>query len=69
MTQRTNVVTFWNRNLEAATRNRILVEARTVLAMGVNEERERQAITNKHDRARILHLRVDPGAAADWTSA
>ena len=67
--QRTNVVTFWNRNVDVGARNRILDQARAVLALGVSEDRERQAMTNKHDRARILHLRVDPGAAADWTAA
>ena len=67
--QRTNVITFWNRNVDAGMRNRVLDQARAVLALGVNEDRERQAMTNKHDRARILHLRVDPGAAADWTAA
>ena len=29
----------------------------------------RHAITTKVDLARLLHLRVDPGAAADWKSA
>eukprot|EP00981_Chlorochromonas_danica_P006433 scaffold1389_cov251-Ochromonas_danica.AAC.31 len=28
-----------------------------------------KAITTKHDEARILHLRVDPGAKDDWTAA
>ena len=33
------------------------------------EEVNRQAITSRHDKARLLHLRTDPGAQADWTAA
>lgn len=43
--------------------------ARTKIAEEVCEGRERQAITTKHDKARLLHLRVDPRAMADWTAA
>jgi hypothetical protein len=29
----------------------------------------RQVMTSKDDLARLLHLRIDPIATADWTSA
>lgn len=67
--QRNKTVVFWNMNISAEVRNRILAEAREKLLAEVEDENIRQAITTKHDKARILHLRVDPSAAADWTSA
>jgi hypothetical protein len=33
------------------------------------EEANRAFITNKHDKARLLHLRTDPTAAALWSAA
>jgi hypothetical protein len=48
---------------------RLLGEARTILAGEAHNKATRQAITTKHDRARLLHLRVDPSAAATWTAA
>lgn len=32
------------------------------------EERQRQANTNKHDQARLLHLRADSACAVNWTA-
>ncbi len=37
--------------------------------MDLRDENARQIMTTKHDKARLLHLRVDHGASADWTSA
>eukprot|EP01039_Chlorochromonas_danica_P015809 gene15809-18633_t len=34
-----------------------------------SEESARQALTNKHDRSRLLHLRVDPTMSATWNQA
>jgi len=31
------------------------------------EEANRALITNKHDKARLLHLHIDPSAAASWS--
>eukprot|EP01039_Chlorochromonas_danica_P011246 gene11248-12545_t len=47
----------------------VLAAARERLTHVANAEKERQALTSKHDLARILHLRVDPSAAGDWTAA
>jgi hypothetical protein len=33
------------------------------------EEANRASITNKHDKARLLHLRIDPTAAVKWSKA
>jgi hypothetical protein len=35
----------------------------------VQEEKDREAMTTKHDKARLLHLKKDPTAGADWTAA
>jgi hypothetical protein len=67
--QRGKVVLFWSNSLKERTRRRVLDAAREKIAAGVSEENARQAITSKHDKARLLHLRVDPGAQADWTAA
>ena len=69
MDQKTKTVHFWKTNISNITRERVLSQARNSIADEITEIKERQAMTNKHDRARILHLRVDPGAAADWTAA
>eukprot|EP00981_Chlorochromonas_danica_P012801 scaffold5419_cov186-Ochromonas_danica.AAC.2 len=52
-----------------ASRTAVLAAARERLTHVANAEKERQALTSKHDLARILHLRVDPSAAGDWTAA
>lgn len=67
--QKGKVVQFWRTNLSEQTRKTLLEVARKKIIEDVNEEKERQAITTKHDKARILHLRVDPNAAGDWTEA
>ncbi|KAJ1390738.1 hypothetical protein B484DRAFT_439691, partial [Ochromonadaceae sp. CCMP2298] len=46
-----------------------LAQARERGAEANLEEQTRQAITTKHDKSRLLHLRCDPGASADWTEA
>jgi hypothetical protein len=67
--QRTKSICFWNENLTDSVRGEILNKARSKMAEEVVEERQRQANTNKHDQARLLHLRADPAAAANWTAA
>eukprot|EP01033_Poteriospumella_lacustris_P013282 gene13282-9516_t len=67
--QKAKVQKFWQEILTEATRQRLLGEARTILAGEAQDKATRQAITTKHDRARLLHLRVDPSAAATWTAA
>jgi hypothetical protein len=67
--QRSKTLTFWESNITETTRNKILDECRTAISQEAVAEKERQAITTKNDKARILHLRVDPAAAADWTAA
>jgi hypothetical protein len=67
--QKGKTVLFWQTNLSNETKNKILAEARSISSLDVQEESERQAMTTKHDKARLMHLRKDPGAAADWTAA
>ncbi len=67
--QKTKTIAFWNDNLDEPIRQACLNRARQAMANDVQEERQRQAQTNKHDQARLLHLRADPAAAANWTSA
>ena len=66
--QKTKTVAFWNENLEEPIRQACLNRARAAVATEVHEDRQRQANTNKHDQARLLHLRADPNAAANWTA-
>lgn len=67
--QRTKTISFWNENITDSVRSDVLSKARGKMAENVVEERQRQAHTNKHDQARLLHLRADPPAAAYWTAA
>jgi hypothetical protein len=65
--QRSKTLTFCESNITEITRNKILDECRTAISQEGVAEKERQ---QKNDKARILHLRVDPAAAAaDWTAA
>lgn len=63
------LVTFWNQNLTPETSNRLIALAIERNQADEIEEQTRQAITTKHDKARILHLRADPRLLADWTNA
>ena len=45
------------------------MKARNQIRVQDNVESTRQAITNKYDKARLLHLRMNPVASGDWTSA
>mmetsp|Transcript_20610 Transcript_20610/g.18761 ORF Transcript_20610/g.18761 Transcript_20610/m.18761 type:complete len:143 (+) Transcript_20610:61-489(+) len=67
--QRNKAIVFWKSNINEAKRQEVLNVARSQLAEEVLEDNNRQAITNKHDKARLIHLRVDPSAQGDWTSA
>jgi hypothetical protein len=67
--QKNKTVVFWNRNIDAGIRERILGEARQQILTAAREEQTRSVNTSKHDKARLLHLRSDPSAAADWTAA
>jgi hypothetical protein len=66
--QKARVVVFWEENITKAAREYILEEVRKLIGKEINVEKERCYYT-KHDFARIIHLRVDPAAAADWTAA
>ena len=67
--QRNKVFAFWNTAIDSSVQNRIQTNARGRIAQEVEAEKERQAITTKNDLARLLHLRVDPSAAAQWHAA
>jgi len=56
-------------NLSDEVRLRLINAAREIVVAEATAETSRQPITSKDDLARLLHLRVDPGAAADWTAA
>ena len=67
--QKNKATVFWKRNISQSVRERLLTISRQQIVAEVADETVRQAITTKEDLARLLHLRVDPGAAADWTAA
>ena len=66
--QKNKTMAFWQK-LTVDVRQRLIIQANENNRVEQDEENNRQAMTNKHDKARLLHLRVDPGAAADWTAA
>jgi hypothetical protein len=68
-TQRNKTISFWVSNLTDGIRYAIKVRVEEDLANDNAEEANRVAITNKHDKARLLHLRVDPTSAALWSEA
>jgi len=67
--QRNRALYFWNNNLTDATRQNLVDESRKISRVEQQEESTRQAITTKHDKARLLHLRADVSLSADWTRA
>eukprot|EP01036_Dinobryon_divergens_P029171 gene29171-38235_t len=67
--QRNKAAKYWKTSITPDVRIRLSEAARAIIVTGVAEEKTRQAITSKDDLARLLHLRVDTNAAADWTNA
>ena len=68
-TQRNKTISFWVSNLTDGVRFTIKLLVEADLANDNAEEANRASITNKHDKARLLHLRTDPTAAALWSEA
>ncbi len=67
--QRNKTVLFWNTlsaDVKTAVSNRAIVNANTALN---NEGGNTVENTNKHDRARLLHVFVDPCCAETWVRA
>jgi hypothetical protein len=62
--QRNKTISFWVSNLTDGIHYAIKVHVEEDLANDNAEEANRASITNKHDKAHLLHLRVDPTAAA-----
>lgn len=68
--QRNRTIAFFKASLKTeAIQERVKAEARQLIAQSATEHRGRQEITNKHDKARLLHLRKDPRALTKWTRA
>jgi hypothetical protein len=67
-TKKNKTIAFWQQ-LTPTVRERLLMEATQQGRRDGEEERQRQAITTKHDQARLFHLRVDTAAHADWCDA
>ena len=67
--QRVKVKQFWAANLDDAARQSIQDSIVQALEKAESDETARQALTSKHDKVRLLHLRVDPTMAGIWTSA
>jgi hypothetical protein len=67
--QKNKMVAFWKSNLKPEVRQAILDKYKNHEIRTVEDEAERQKHTNKHDLARLLHLRVDPAAAGNWCNA
>ena len=68
--QKNKTLQFYNKNLiNDAARHHLRDMARAQIVESVTEQRSRQEITSKHDKARLLHLRKDPAATVMWTRA
>lgn len=67
--QRNKAMVFWEKNITEATRQCMIDESRKKKSQEQVEENNRQVMTTKHDKARILHLRTDVSLSADWTRA
>lgn len=67
--QKDKAVVFFDSNVSNATRHALLAAARAEVVCDVEETRERQAMTNKHDKARLVHFRADGKFAALWSMA
>jgi len=67
--QRNKTISFWVSNLTDGIHYAIKTCVEQDLANDNAEEANRASITNKHDKAHLLHLCVDPTAAALWTEA
>jgi hypothetical protein len=63
--QRSKVRSFWAVQLSNDAKARVVAKARFDQNQTSAQTKARAEITSKHDNARILYLRVDPGAAAD----
>jgi hypothetical protein len=68
-TQWNKTFSFWVTNLTDGVRFTIKTLVESDIANENLEEANRASITNKHDKARLLHLRIDPSAAALWSKA
>lgn len=67
--QKDKAAVFFESNLSSTTREELLALARAAVVEEVEEARERQAMTNKNDKCRLLHLRADGQYAALWSMA
>jgi type II secretory pathway pseudopilin PulG len=68
--QKNKTLQFYNKNLiNDAARHHLRDMARAQIVESVTEQRSRQEITSKHDKARLFHLRKDPAATVMWTRA
>jgi hypothetical protein len=68
-TQRNKTISFWVTNLTDGVRFALKQCVEADAANESAEEANRLSITNKHDKARLLHLRIDPSAAVKWSEA
>jgi len=68
-TQRNKTISFWVTNLTDSVCFAIKTLVESDIANETVEEANRASITNKHDKAHLLHLRIDPSAAALWSEA
>jgi hypothetical protein len=68
-TQRNKTISFWVSNLTDGVHFAIKILVEADLANDNAKEANRASITNKHDKAHLLHLRTDPTAAALWSEA
>ena len=68
-TQRNKTISFWVSNLTDGVRSAIKTLVEFDVANKYAEEANRASITNKHDKAHLLHLHIDPSAAVLWSKA
>jgi hypothetical protein len=67
--QRNKSITYWRTNITQETRNRIIEASNVQANVELQDETARQAMTVKHDIARLFHIRKDPSLMATWNTA
>ncbi len=68
-TQRNKTISFWVLNQTDGAHCAIKTLVEFDVANKTTEEANRASITNKHDKAHLLHLCIDPSAAVLWNKA
>lgn len=68
LSQKTKATKYFTQ-LKTDVRDELIASAQQFTETSALQAKHKQAFTNKHDRARVLHLRADPKLTSLWTAA